>query len=71
MRLTYDGVVPQVVITDTELIDAKKKGLIKKDATDIKIFEDEVKENKLGPGIYVVNKSVFAIDDNNQKRQLR
>jgi len=71
VRLTYEGVVPQVVITDAELIDAKTKGLIKKDATDIKIFEDEVKNNKLGPGIYVVNKSVFAIDDNNQKRQLR
>ena len=64
LRMTYPELgVPQVVFTDAELIDQKKKNPLYKNANEAAIFEDFAVKNKLGNGVYVLGTTAFTLTD--------
>ena len=64
LRMTYPELgVPQVVFTDAELIDQKKKNPLYKNANEAAIFEDFAVKNELGNGVYVLGTTAFTLTD--------
>ena len=64
LRMTYPELgVPQVVFTDAELIDQKKKNPLYKNANEAEIFEDFAVKNELGNGVYVLGTTAFTLTD--------
>jgi len=64
IRMTYPELgVPQVVFTDAELIDQKKKNPLYKNANEAAIFEDFAVKNELGNGVYVLGTTAFTLTD--------
>jgi len=64
IRMTYPELgVPQVVFTDAELIDEKKKNPLYKNANEAEIFEDFAVKNELGNGVYVLGTTAFTLTD--------
>ena len=64
IRMTYPELgIPQVVFTDAELIDQKKKNPLYKNANEAEIFEDFAVKNELGNGVYVLGTTAFTLTD--------
>jgi len=64
LRMTYPELgVPNIIGTDAELVELKKKNSLYKDQNDAAIFEDLAVKNKLGDGLYVLGTSSFTITD--------
>ena len=67
IRLSQDGVIPKILADDTKMLELKKDPNFKDSIT---LFQETVKENKLGPGVYIIGTEAFQIDEEGNQSQL-
>jgi len=67
IRLSQDGVIPKILADDTKMLELKKDPDFKDSIT---LFQETVKEFKLGPGVYIIGTEAFQIDEEGNQSQL-
>ena len=67
IRLSQDGVIPKILADDTKMLELEKDPNFKDTIT---LFQETVRENKLGPGVYIIGTEAFQIDEEGNQSQL-
>jgi hypothetical protein len=67
IRLSQDGVIPKILADDTKMLELEKDPNFKDSIT---LFQETVKENQLGPGVYIIGTEAFQIDEEGNQSQL-
>ena len=67
IRLSQDGVIPKILADDTKMLELEKDPNFKDSIT---LFQETVRENQLGPGVYIIGTEAFQIDEEGNQSQL-
>ena len=67
IRLSADGVIPKILADDTKMLELEKDPNFKDTIT---LFQETVKKNNLGPGVYIIGTEAFQIDEEGNQSQL-
>ena len=67
IRLSKDGVIPKILADDTKMLELEKDPNFKDTIT---LFQETVKKNNLGPGVYIIGTEAFQIDEEGNQSQL-
>jgi len=67
IRLSQDGVIPKILADDTKMLELEKDPNFKDTIT---LFQETVKKNNLGPGVYIIGTEAFQIDEEGNQSQL-